>query len=270
MEPSRYFTAGEFAKAAGTTKDTLIHYERIGLFVPAVRGGNHYRYYSARQLDTFDAICILRELDMPLSEIRRYLEHKSPEAFLDLLRWEEEQVKSKAARLEQTRRWLQEKARQVEACSRIRPGTVEVVSLPTQYMVCGYSRLSGNMDMALGIGKLYGKCEKYGYKSAYNVGFLQREEYVRNRIYDNYHEFYMLFDTRPEKLESRARPGGDYLCAYHKGCWEQIGETYEKLFAAADGEGLLLGQEFYEEYMLDELTVDGPEDYITRIAVKAS
>ena len=66
MKTNRFLTAGEFAKITGTTKHTLFHYDKIGLLPPDHRADNGYRYYSPEQLETFDVICTLRELDMPL------------------------------------------------------------------------------------------------------------------------------------------------------------------------------------------------------------
>ena len=81
MGKQEYLSAGRFAALVGTTKETLFHYDEIGLFVPKRRGANGYRYYAMDQMETFDVIGMLRELGMPLAEIRNYLEQRSPEKF---------------------------------------------------------------------------------------------------------------------------------------------------------------------------------------------
>ena len=46
------FTTGELARLHGVSKQTLIFYDKIGLFRPAyVDPDNGYRYYSASQID---------------------------------------------------------------------------------------------------------------------------------------------------------------------------------------------------------------------------
>ena len=40
-----YFTTGEFARILGVRKHTLFHYDEIGLFSPALKEENGYRYY---------------------------------------------------------------------------------------------------------------------------------------------------------------------------------------------------------------------------------
>ena len=88
-QPREYLlTTGEFARLAGTTKHTLFHYDKIGLLSPEWKLPNQYRYYSVSQLEIFDVICILKEIGMSLEEIKSYLDNRTPELFLELLKKE--------------------------------------------------------------------------------------------------------------------------------------------------------------------------------------
>ena len=51
MEQKTYMTTGELAKLMGITKETLFHYDEIGLFRPAVVMPNGYRKYEIRQTE---------------------------------------------------------------------------------------------------------------------------------------------------------------------------------------------------------------------------
>ena len=62
MDRHEYMTTGEFASAMGVSKDTLFHYDDIGLFCPEKVSENGYRYYSIYQMETFDTIRMLRDL----------------------------------------------------------------------------------------------------------------------------------------------------------------------------------------------------------------
>ena len=66
MDRRKYMTTGEVANAMHVTKNTLFHYDKIGLFSPEIKLDNDYRFYSTRQLEVLEAILWLRELDMPL------------------------------------------------------------------------------------------------------------------------------------------------------------------------------------------------------------
>ena len=75
---NHYFKTAEFAALCGVRKDTLLHYDHIGLLKPQWVGENGYRYYAAQQLRTYDLIAALRRLGTPLAEIRDYLTRRSP------------------------------------------------------------------------------------------------------------------------------------------------------------------------------------------------
>lgn len=68
-----HLTSGQFAKVLGISKDTLFHYDRLGILSPEFIAENGYRYYSINQIDVFKVISILKELEMPLKEIKEYL-----------------------------------------------------------------------------------------------------------------------------------------------------------------------------------------------------
>lgn len=42
MDHNKYMTTGEFARRMGVTKNTLFHYDNIGLFLPEIVDTNDY------------------------------------------------------------------------------------------------------------------------------------------------------------------------------------------------------------------------------------
>ena len=81
----KLFKITEFAKIAGMNRKTLQYYDEIGLFSPAYVEENGYRYYSLFQLDWLALIAVLRDLGVPLREIRQYQECGSTEKLEYLL-----------------------------------------------------------------------------------------------------------------------------------------------------------------------------------------
>src|SRR5699024_1424777 len=65
---------GEVAKYQNISKQTLIFYDKVGLFRPAwVDPANGYRYYSASQLDYLDTILIMKQIGFfPSGDQRPY------------------------------------------------------------------------------------------------------------------------------------------------------------------------------------------------------
>ena len=75
MENSLYST-GEFAQLCGVKKQTLFHYDSIGLLKPAHIDENGFRHYSYSQYEEYLVIACLKEAGMSLRSIKAYLDTK--------------------------------------------------------------------------------------------------------------------------------------------------------------------------------------------------
>ncbi|GHF53492.1 DNA-binding transcriptional MerR regulator [Amycolatopsis bartoniae] len=79
-------TIGEFARLTHLSVRTLRRYHEAGLLEPAsVDPMSGYRYYTAGQIPNAQVIHRLRELDLPLADVRRVLATEDPRARSDLI-----------------------------------------------------------------------------------------------------------------------------------------------------------------------------------------
>lgn len=77
---------GRFSRLTGVGIKALRHYDEVGLLAPAaVDDETGYRFYSPEQVETADAIRVLRRLDMPLDEIGLALAASGPAALREAL-----------------------------------------------------------------------------------------------------------------------------------------------------------------------------------------
>ena len=127
---NHYFKTAEFAALCGVRKDTLLHYDHIGLLKPQWVGENGYRYYAAQQLRTYDLIAALRRLGTPLAEIRDYLTRRSPQALLALLEEKEAQLAEERRRLEAVSHLLQTAMDTTRLAQQVQPGEIRLEELP--------------------------------------------------------------------------------------------------------------------------------------------
>ncbi|MBD5392882.1 MAG: MerR family transcriptional regulator [Lachnospiraceae bacterium] len=86
------FKITEFAQIAKTNRKTLQYYDEIGLFSPAYVAENGYRYYSLLQLDQLALIAVLRDLGLPLREIKQYQECGSAEELGHMLKTQSREI----------------------------------------------------------------------------------------------------------------------------------------------------------------------------------
>lgn len=129
------FTSGQFAKLCSTTKETLFHYDSLGLLKPARVRENGYRYYTASQFFDFDLIAVLRSAGCSLSEIREYMAHREPHAFVQLLRETERKLLFEQRKLEKMRRTLQNGRNAAEAALAGKTGVPWLEELPQSFYI---------------------------------------------------------------------------------------------------------------------------------------
>ncbi len=67
-------TIGRFARLTGLTPKALRHYDAIGLLRPTAVADNGYRVYAREQVEAGRTIRRLRDLDVPLEDIRAVLD----------------------------------------------------------------------------------------------------------------------------------------------------------------------------------------------------
>ncbi len=67
-------TVGDFSRATHLSVKTLRHYHQVGLLEPAaVNPGTGYRYYAAGQIPAAQVIRRLRDLEMPVADVKAVL-----------------------------------------------------------------------------------------------------------------------------------------------------------------------------------------------------
>jgi len=67
-------TVGDFSRATHLSVKTLRHYHQVGLLEPAaVNPGTGYRYYTAGQIPAAQVIRRLRDLEMPVADVKAVL-----------------------------------------------------------------------------------------------------------------------------------------------------------------------------------------------------
>lgn len=75
-----FFSIGEAAAQVHMTRETLRHYDRIGLVKPSrVDQRTKYRYYNEEDLVRLNTVHALQQMDLPLQEIHKVLEYNDLE-----------------------------------------------------------------------------------------------------------------------------------------------------------------------------------------------
>lgn len=259
------FTTAEFARLCGVGKDTLFHYDEIGIFRPAHRGENGYRYYTYQQFEVFNIIWTLRELGMKLSEIKKYLDRRSPERFVELLEGQSARLEEKIRRLRSMQDFIRRKKSVTLSALQAEPGRVrlrrrpEAAALSTP--VPAPAKRGGIPEALL---DFYELCERNRVLPHFIGGTIPASE-IRKGNYLAYSRFYCTVET-PSPDTARI-PEGEYAEVCTEG-YDGVAGAYAQLLTCLEQNDLEADGEFYEDTLLDELSVKGYENYLLMLSVR--
>ena len=119
------FHVGEFARMTGVNKRTLHYYDSEGIFSPDSVEPNGYRAYSSRQFYPFYMIRMFRDMGLDLSEIKEYMQGRTPEKFARLLAEQEEWLEQEMAKLKRMRQIVANQRQLLAKAQEVRLDEVE-------------------------------------------------------------------------------------------------------------------------------------------------
>lgn len=259
-------TTGEFAKIMGVTKNTLFHYDSIGLFSPEVVLDNDYRYYSIYQMELLDTILVLKDLGMSLGEIKDFLANRSPELYLEMFERTEKQIDLQIKKLQgRKQRIAQHRIRLLESQLRDWNQILQKHQEKRYYL---YMPLETQTDaeMYRKTNQIITEFEKRNRDISHDIGYMQRQADIGAEIYDNYHNILLITPRKPAGVKYQILPAGEYLTACHVGHWSTIGSCYQRLLAYARSHSLQLADYFIEYEIVDRFITDNPDEFVTEIS----
>lgn len=266
---NNYFSTGEFAKLCNVKKQTLFHYDDIGIFSPEIKLSNGYRFYSFSQLETFNVISILKELNMPLNDIKQYLDNRSPVEFISLLEKKDIEIKNKIKELQQMSNLLNKKIAMTNKACKINLKDIYLENLPTNYLIKTTAHgTEEEKSLAVSLAHHINYCKDNDIYSPYIIGGMLSLDNIKNQMYSSYTYFFTQLDDNETILYNHIKEEGLYLIAYHEGGYYTIDKTYDKILEFLDNNNYLVTSYFYEDVLLDDFSVKGYENYVLKISVK--
>lgn len=263
------FTTGELARLNGISKQTLIFYDKAGVFSPAERDAhNGYRYYGADQLEMLDHILILKDMGLSLQEIRGFLALPDTPGAVAALKQQREVLAMRQRRLSAALRRLDAKIGAMEELSAAEPEAVTFERLSQGWLAVQPVAVPGGTletDIALKtlLHLVHERQLPYLYQMGTRVGLAAMEG---GRFTQNFEVFFPLLEFSRARM-CRARPAGLYARCLHTGPYSQTASTYRRLLAAIRERGLRPLDGSYETCVLDSMTARSASDYVTRIDI---
>jgi len=127
--PQDRLTIGQVARLSGLTTRALRHYDKLGVLRPAeVDGENRYRLYGRDQVETARQVRVLRELEVPLDEVRRIVADPDSEDAARRIAAHRARIEARLTELRTTYYFLGKLAggQEIEDVMPIRPASVSL------------------------------------------------------------------------------------------------------------------------------------------------
>lgn len=266
-----------FAKLCNTNKRTLIHYDEIGLFQPAYTDERGYRYYSESQCDVFFTITCLKDLGMPLKEIKTYVDNRNPEDLTVMLLAQQKKVQQELLHLKRIEQVIRTKLELVTEGTGIqfqnglsKPFLAEY---PEEIMITTpYLGTDHHDTIIAALSDHIGFVNTNRLNTGHPYGAVMTVNDLRQGITDHY----AFFITKVADLAQLSalsddkymrKPEGLYAVIYLQGDYYLADEAFQNLLTFIDEQGLKAGEFCYKEAVWDELTVQTEQHYITRISI---
>lgn len=266
-----YLTTGEFGKLCGVNKRTLFHYDDIGLLKPAFTDEKGYRSYSHRQLDVFLLIHGLKELKLPLKEVRDYMDHRTPQHMIDMAQRELPHIQQEIEKLQDIRRMLEETIVLAEEGLAAKKKEFRLEELEEQRLIRSGPIADG--DPSAGYLEWTDEFRQFDRltqsdASSFIGTMTAMRELLNEKAPTVY--FFVKTDRQREGLTTFIKRKGKYAVGYHHGSYEQMDGTYTDMLSWMEERGLKAGEFSYEEYLIDDVAVKEEKDYVTRIEIEVT
>ena len=268
---SEWMSIGEFSKVTGLSVKTLRFYHEQGLLTPTrVDESSGYRYYHSAKIDRARVIVSLREMEFSLQEIADILLEIDDEA--DLVARLEEQKRRIAQRMLHEREIMRALDRVIagerEARERMKTSGFNVEERTVEPLVVAGIRMKGKYpESGKGFSRLGRAIGRYVCGQPLCL-------YYDCEYRDDDADFEPCFPIR-KRVEGLAKdgiaihelPGGRVLALLHKGPYNQLGRSYEKILRVArerDTKLLLPSREVYLKCP-GMIFKGNPNNYLTEI-----
>jgi len=262
IDTGNLVSARAFSRITNIPVSTLRYYDDIGLFVPALRADNGYRYYALHQVVTVKFILVLIDCGLPLKTISEFASGRTPEKLSLLLHNQQLEMDREMKRILENRAVLDtvlnllatgmaadEDAIKVErlAALPLRVGAENDFKSDDYLFYRTYIRFlkeTPNINFSYPVGGLFADMDRWRAKPSEPTRFFSIDP-----------------SGKAEKKE------GTYLVGYIRGYYGQTDDLPERMAAYAATHRLRFCGPVYNIYVQSEISVKEPKRYLMQASV---
>ncbi len=258
---NRKLSISEMAQIHDISRQTLIYYDKIGLFRPAITDEtNGYRYYSTLQIPLLREICFLRSIGMPLDEIRKHNEYSTSTSTIELLESQREKLKEQVSHLNEQLQQIEKRVGVYQDAdtyenTEYKPVIEHFPDRWVLYREWDHSDLTRH-GTHYTLMKIWNEAEKYGFLPSRRWGALIFKEDLDNHTpLEHAGGCCEITYQDPELPSLRLLKAGEYVCMPKYGMSYNM-EHLERLQEWIDSHDYEIIGDIYDECLLDTIFYD--------------
>lgn len=267
INSKKYLSIGAFSKLAGISRKNLIFYDDIGILKPAFVKENGYRYYSYNQLDEVSIIMVLKDLDIPLKEIKNYIENVSPDNFINLISTQKDKILEELNRLNQMNYIIEQRSINTPLVANIDCDRIFLENSNEELLFLGkdmtYDADIFEEDFISFLDYSSSKKLIYGYPLGVYVNY----EAALNNSIKTYKYFYKVSQSL-DFVEKTIKPSGLYVIGYDNSYLAEDSKIFDRLDEFIKKNNLNACGNAYIENISDEMITKNPDKYFSKISVQ--
>lgn len=266
---TQYFTTSEFARLCGVTKHTLFHYDEIGILKPEIMGENGYRYYTIKQFYQFDIISVLKEAKTPLKEIKAYIQDQKPDYFISILQKKQNQLEKERLKIESMQKLLVSTIQMTNDALDASYGEPSIETCEEEYfIVMKLPEPKNDRELLKRIRDHFEYCNQKNFYCELPIGCIVSKNKLEDGYYNIPDYYSNKIDIPQDSERLHIKPKGKYAVLFHKGAYDELTSSYEKLTKFILENDLIISGNAYEKDMLSYLAVGNPEQFVIKISIQ--
>lgn len=261
-----FLTISQFAALFNLNKNTLMWYDKVGIFKPALVKENGYRFYSYFQYNTLETILNLRELDVSIKEIQSFIDNRSSESLSILLDEKIIELDQKILKLKSIKKNLIEQKNIINLVKNIDLSKITIIECDQKFLLTikTSKEISLEKDMENFFNEIKRK-DLFHLKNK-SLGAMISVKNLNSGNFKDYSYLFITTDTNSKDKMTYIQPKGKYLQAFYRGKWDKLPDKYIEILEYCKLHNIVLTDYSYET-LLNENTVNYIEDAIVLINI---
>ena len=261
MKDKSYMTIKEFSRLTTIKRENLRYYDQIGLLSPEYRGENNYRYYTRSQLNTAYLIVSLRELGIGIEEIKKYVDKRTPDLMFSLFKSQKNHILKEIKKLNRILEVMQLYVDRAEDALKYDENSIIIEYKKKEPIFLGPILSPDNLDDSCI--SFYNFAAENGIDLGYPLGSIVSKENIESGDPLLTLQYYF----RVESDHNAYKPEGKYAVLYGRCAYGESDKLHHKLYEFIKENKLKICSNTYEEYPLDELSIQDEQKYCVKIEV---